>query len=314
MTKIRLRKCFKNLALMVCLANIQVGLGWSITGHEVIAYMAYQDLDRATKQQVDYLTSLMFASRSPEYRFLLAAAWPDMIKRQDISAFNQWHFISLPYAIDNTPTKPVPLQNVVWAVGQSVQVLSSDKSRPMEKAWFLNFLTHFVGDIHQPLHSATLFSEQFPDGDRGGNLYRIQSPLARNLHAFWDKGAGLFVNEDHSYFRLNEIKTLASDIMQQYPQSYFGEKIKDLDPNVWARESYELAKNSVYQIGYNSVPTDQYVQTAQGVVKQQTALAAYRLAFLLNSIFSGKKTFKPIQSQDFTALQYIYSIYQQGLS
>lgn len=311
MKKARLRKCFRNWVIMICLGSVQLVWGWSITGHEVVALIAYQHLDGPTKQQVDHLTRLMFGSRSPEYRFLLAAAWPDMIKRQDVTAFNQWHFISLPYVIDNTPAKPPSLQNVVWAVGQSVQVLSSDKSRSMEKAWFLNFLTHFVGDIHQPLHAATLYSEQFPESDLGGNLYRIQSPLARNLHAFWDKGAGLFVNEDNSYFRLDEIKALAYDIMQQYPQSYFGEKIKDLDPNIWARNSYELAKTRVYQIGYNSIPTDQYVKTAQTVVKQQTALAAYRLAYLLNSIFSDKKTFK---SNDFSALLYINSLYPEGLS
>ena len=38
-----------------------------------------------------------------------------------------------------------------------------------EKAIYLTWLMHLVGDIHQPLHCAAVFSEQFPNGDKGGN-------------------------------------------------------------------------------------------------------------------------------------------------
>src|SRR5580700_6334384 len=44
----------------------------------------------------------------------------------------------------------------------------------------LAFLIHFVGDIHQPLHTAN-------DADRGGNCVLVDSqPPARNLHDAWD--------------------------------------------------------------------------------------------------------------------------------
>lgn len=57
----------------------------------------------------------------------------------------------------------------------------------------LRFLVHFVGDLHQPLHAATMYSAEFPDGDLGGNYYKIQVPgssYTTNLHSFWDSGAG----------------------------------------------------------------------------------------------------------------------------
>ena len=38
-----------------------------------------------------------------------------------------------------------------------------------EKAIYLTWLMHLVGDIHQPLHCTAVFREQFPNGDKGGN-------------------------------------------------------------------------------------------------------------------------------------------------
>ena len=46
---------------------------------------------------------------------------------------------------------------------------------------------HLVGDIHQPLLCTAVFSEQFPNGDKGGNdaFVRIRTSPVK-LHAFWD--------------------------------------------------------------------------------------------------------------------------------
>jgi len=40
---------------------------------------------------------------------------------------------------------------------------------PGRKAIALAWLFHLVGDIHQPLHTAQLFTVDYPKGDRGGN-------------------------------------------------------------------------------------------------------------------------------------------------
>jgi len=61
-----------------------------------------------------------------------------------------------------------------------------------EKSTALRFLTHIIGDVHQPLHSAALFNDQFPNGDEGGNLFKIVYPADKNingLHKFFDSGA-----------------------------------------------------------------------------------------------------------------------------
>jgi hypothetical protein len=44
----------------------------------------------------------------------------------------------------------------------------------------LAFLIHFVGDIHQPLHTTT-------NADRGGTCQRVNvTPAEENLHYAWD--------------------------------------------------------------------------------------------------------------------------------
>lgn len=54
----------------------------------------------------------------------------------------------------------------------------------------MRYLIHVLGDIHQPLHTSTLVNEKFPDGDQGGNLFKIDfSENIDNLHKLFDSGA-----------------------------------------------------------------------------------------------------------------------------
>jgi len=51
----------------------------------------------------------------------------------------------------------------------------------------LRLLLHYYGDIHQPLHSSTLYSNDYKSGDRGGNDFILKNRYStKNLHALWD--------------------------------------------------------------------------------------------------------------------------------
>lgn len=66
-----------------------------------------------------------------------------------------------------------------------------------QRALFARYLIHVVGDIHQPLHSVSMYNETFPNGDRGGNSLKIQlmNGTLRDLHSFWDAGAFRIQND-----------------------------------------------------------------------------------------------------------------------
>jgi hypothetical protein len=51
-------------------------------------------------------------------------------------------------------------------------------------------MIHYFGDIHQPLHSVSRYTADYPNGDAGGNLFRIPNSgvtgSINNLHSVWD--------------------------------------------------------------------------------------------------------------------------------
>lgn len=273
--------------LLLCLILFATGsaYSWSNNGHRIIAAIAYQHLQPSAKREVNRLTKVMFHSRSGWVRFILASTWADRIKFDDVTAFNAWHYIDSPYSTDGTVTQPIAKQNVAWAIQQSVKVLENPQSNRMQKARVLNFLIHFVGDAHQPLHCIDVYSKTYPHGDEGGNLFLIKSPIAVNLHEFWDRSAGLFRQRNHSRFR--QVDIWAEQVENQYPKSYFHKRSQQLDPWVWTKHGYQLAIQYAYaNIQPNRVPSANYVKLAQQISKQQLALAGYRLANILNVIFS----------------------------
>jgi hypothetical protein len=43
----------------------------------------------------------------------------------------------------------------------------------LSDSFHLRLLIHYVGDIHQPLHTSSRFTSDFPDGDMGGNSFIV---------------------------------------------------------------------------------------------------------------------------------------------
>ncbi len=69
--------------------------------------------------------------------------------------------------------------------------LNHTNALTFERSFMLKFLLHVVGDIHQPLHSASRITREQLRGDRGGNSFLIKySGEISNLHSLWDSGMG----------------------------------------------------------------------------------------------------------------------------
>lgn len=83
-----------------------------------------------------------------------------------------------PYVTDAV----IPVINYTSSVMQSVATVNQAKSAlksnmkrvSAERALFARYLIHMVGDIHQPLHSVSLYNKTFLHGDAGGNLLKIK--------------------------------------------------------------------------------------------------------------------------------------------
>jgi S1/P1 Nuclease len=105
--------------------------------------------------------------------FMQAARWADDIRIRD-KAQNRpsWHYINWPFKPAGQPdsvqiNKAEPV-NILTALAENESVVKNGNG-PERKAIALAWLFHLVGDIHEPLHTAQLFTTDYPKGDRAGN-------------------------------------------------------------------------------------------------------------------------------------------------
>lgn len=286
-----LLKQLRNLGISILLGCYSISaFAWTALGHELIAQIAYNHLNPKAKDRVDYLVHYMDNQVGHSDTFMSAATWADDIKSDDVHAFDQWHFINLSFSPDKTPLPPVDKQNVVWAINQSQNVLESNDAKDYEKAIFLRFFIHFVGDIHQPLHCATRFTKEFVKGDVGGNLFLIQSPDGQNLHQLWDRILGAYPTSSFTQSTNEQKQTLlkewAKQIETQFPLDKYDFSAEEtLLPMTWAQESFAIATTYAYQVPEGGIPSTKYLEEGRTLAKERIALAGYRLAHILNDIF-----------------------------
>jgi hypothetical protein len=251
-----------------------------------------------------------------EWIFQQAAVWADIIRSgpPERKAFGrgEWHYVNVPVFLSdaarteltgkltvNVATEPpegantdTPSMNVTQAIGLGRRVVTDRQSSPADRAVMLAWLFHCVGDIHQPLHGAAMFSVRlFPEGDRGGNSVKTQQN--GNLHALWD---GLLGRDDEFRAARNAALKLAAD---EELNRLGKESHSALDEIKWRDESHEIAKANVYttevvealgrmEAGGGPVEeislSEAYLKVGGHIAEQRVVQAGFRLAELLKSL------------------------------
>lgn len=264
-------------------------LAWHDTGHMIVSQIAYDRLNPRAKERVDALVkTIRFCGRT--YDGVTISVWMDDIKSDSThDELGQWHYINTPVWDGIAPDQSfkLPDDNVVTRTRWVIEMLKKGTGSDKKDAELLGYVVHLVGDIHQPMHAATRFSAGNRDGDAGGNEFKLLQPEATNLHAYWDAAGGLFFYwspprpmEDWTRRRFN---AYVQAVAAAAPSSNAEWQV--LDPARWAQESYELARTAAYNLPENSMPTDAYAARARDVSRRRLALAGYRLAQLLNTIY-----------------------------
>jgi hypothetical protein len=227
--------------------------------------------------------------------FLQSACWADDLKTLDAAQEAPWHFIDLPVIRDNVVAPAPPEENVVTHIDEAQSTVYAKKSTSLDKARQLRFIVHLVGDVHQPLHAASLFSTQFPDGDRGGNSYPITLPagmqnFTSELHAFWDGGAGAWTGDLSRPLNATGVawvSELSQSIIAAYPVASLQPFINIYNVSIWAEESNTIANELAYTAPQAPTPLpSSYVTATHDKCLERIAIAGYRLADLLEYIFT----------------------------
>jgi len=293
---------YSALIFPLLLAAPQDALSWGDDGHKAIALIAQRCLTPEVKARVaamlaadtDNLTKHDIASE---------ATWADKYRdennRQDHYQQTQnWHFTDI--EIDHPDLSQAcfgrqPLSPGTLASNGPAQACAVDKIEQFqvelaaantdaeERLFALKFLLHFVGDLHQPLHSSD-------DHDRGGNAVKVivdGFPHKSNdeLHGFWDTQ---FVDAIAT-----PPTALAQNLLVQITPEDAGSWAKGT-PDDWAMETFTVSRADAY--GTPPLSKDQvqhldanYVDTAEVDVRLQLSRAGIRLAALLNKALGSRQ-------------------------
>ncbi|MDF1757250.1 MAG: S1/P1 nuclease [Legionellaceae bacterium] len=258
--------------LLIISSNL---FAWNALGHRIIAQIAFDNMDGKSRAIASkYNSSLNTNGHS--YSMINSAVWLDHLYSEKYKTLRTLHYIDIPFSTDNTTLPKTNHFNAVFAILIANQILSDKNSSRLDKAISSRILWHVVGDIHQPMHAVSRISKQYPNGDRGGNLVRLtKNPTAKNLHAYWDRGAGKFIGRKR--YRAVDVKNIASEIERKWPCNL---KDMQLNPNSWALESYTIARNFSYAESFDA----NYQTKAQEISERRVALAGCRLAALVKNI------------------------------
>lgn len=261
---------------------------WNGTGHMLVAEVAYKKLDPITIKNVDKLLAKVHTVYNQVDSFTTAGPWADDIKGHAIKFLDSWHYLDTPFSTDGTPLDQVEHnpQHVVWMISKARTVLLSKTANDVEKATALLFLIHCVGDVHQPLHSSTRVTKDYPTGDRGGNSFKLRGKY-RNLHSLWDSGLGTmrYLKRPLSPNDKTWLSNYATTITANYPLHE-----QELASSVvnWSVESFTLSRDRLYvNIEANQAPTASYINENQPMAEQRLAYAGQRLGNMLNCIYGG---------------------------
>lgn len=254
---------------------------WNALGHRLIAQIAYNNMTVHARQVFNQYNRAMDKVYKPQ-NFINAAVWLDNLRYQDIAWFTTTHYVDLPFTNDGSQLLSPQEINALWAVEKASNLLVNKYATEFDKGIALRVILHVVGDLHQPLHAATRISAEHPTGDQGGNFVPINgSSIAKNLHAYWDSGAGFLTTKHHRNNPAQLAKT-AANIESHWPCH-----ITKADTSAvhWAEESHALAVSIAYKkLPKDRIPDKKYQNLAQKISEQRIALAGCRLAVLLNRI------------------------------
>jgi hypothetical protein len=285
---------FLSLLVCSCVLAGYPAYPWWETGHRTIARVAAAHLTAAARIRVARILDVPDSPQAVADALAAISTWADETKVQTNTG--EWHYIDLtlqdhksdiPERCEHDNCAPVRIRLF------AAQLSSTVGDRRYSELDALRYLVHFVGDIHQPLHTIS-------DADLGGNCERLNPTVdtAQNLHALWD---GAIVNE----VSLDD-KALASDLDHQIRRfsGFHRRRLSGGNADDWVWESHELAKRVIYQrlhiplepIEFPHACKDapraitdfkpqidrEYIEDMKPVVRIQLAKAGLRLAGLLN--------------------------------
>jgi len=277
-----MRALLISIAVFVSLTG--KALAWGQEGHSIIAEVAQRRLSPAA---VDVVKDLLGAGHS----LASVASWADSVRDARPETYN-WHFVDIPinvarFSRDRDCKEDKRSGDCIIAELERVRkdLLCAPQDKKVEA---LKFAVHFIGDIHQPLHTV----EEL----KGANDIKVDifmrgltctakcepAHLASNFHAAWDSDLiRKTVWDWGSYVDRLEGGWLGSAEAKQAG-------IDGGAPEAWAEEAHKLASTVWNLRPADNVLDDRYYRDVLPILDRQLGVAGLRLARFLNDVAAEK--------------------------
>ncbi|KAE9600190.1 hypothetical protein Lal_00046149 [Lupinus albus] len=276
------------VSLVLLLPNTE---GWGKDGHAIICKIAQS---RLSNNAADAVKQLL-----PDYAendLSAVCSWADSVR-----FYLHWsgplHFADSPdnlcnydFDRDCKDQSGVKGRCVVGAISNYTDQLLTYNSKSKAKGEYnltqsLLFLSHFMGDVHQPLHVGFT-------SDKGGNTIDVHwFRRKENLHHVWD--VNIIETAEERYYNSNIddfTAAIEKNITKGWADDVKGWETCDDNqtacPNVYATEGIKAACDSSYKgVTEDETLGDDYFESRLPLVQLRLAQGGVRLAATLNRIF-----------------------------
>ncbi|XP_004238934.1 endonuclease 2 [Solanum lycopersicum] len=279
------------LAMVAVLILSPVVHGWGLDGHYTVCKIAQSRLSKTAADAVENLLP-----KSANGDLASVCIWADRVKFH-YHWSSPLHYIDTPdnlcnyqYKRDCKDEDGVEDRCVAGAIyNYTNQLLSYNKGKDHVSTYNLTeallFLSHFFGDIHQPLHVGFT-------SDRGGNTIDVHWYTRKTvLHHVWDSNIIETIEERYDDSNVDELV----DAIQKNITTGWADQVNSWEscsgnkttcPDIYASEGIKAACDWAYKgVSEDSTLEDDYFLSRYQIVLWRLAQGGVRLAATLNRIF-----------------------------
>ncbi len=271
------------IAFIISQSPVSRAQAWGLIGHHTSAQIA---LDILKEQNSPALRQIQDILKKDD--FVISSTWADEIRgstNEDWKSTLWYHFEKMNdgdnyLAYLKGQDKEVEARGgVVAALLASETLLKDKKSTPADRSHALKFMIHFIGDIHQPLHTGRA-------EDNGGNKVEVKwLGFELSLHQIWDSQI-IALGHKNLFARGSKTVQVAAyaDFLRQKFETLTPPDENKLKYDDWLHESL-VPRADAYK--YKDEEASKYTARFIDVVDKRVYLAGLRIAFTMNRLWPG---------------------------